>query len=115
MGMLTYIPTALTSASELMPKGNLPVVENGFVVNDPHYAEGMSAFGQWVIDGFVFVGKSIITFIATNGVDLDQAFVVVAVCGIFIIMAGFRKLGTKLTSGSILGYIACKVVSEVCR
>lgn len=115
MGMLTYIPPALASASNLIPNGNLPVIKDGFIIDDPHYAEGMSIFGQWLVDGFIFVGKSIIGFIVTNGVELDQVFVVVAICGIFVIMAGFRKLGTKLTSGSILGYIACKVVSEVCK
>lgn len=115
MGMLTYIPNAIRVASEtvpdVMPKGNLPIIKDGFIVADPHYVDGASKF----LDGAVFVGKKILKFIADNGVNFDQVFVVVAICGIFVIMAGFRKLGTKLTSGSIVGYIVCKVVSETCK
>ena len=109
--MLTYIPNAVQVASETMPKGNLPIIKDGFIVADPHYIDGGSRF----LDGAIFVGKKLLKFIADNGVDFDQVFVVVAICGVFVIMAGFRKLGTKLTSGSIVGYIVCKVVSESCK
>ena len=111
MWKVAYIPSALSG----LPKGNLPVVEDGFIISDPHYADKGGETGKWLINGAVYVGKSVIKWIADNGVNLDQIFVVVAICGGFIIMAGFKKLGTKLTSGSIVGYIACKVVSEACR
>lgn len=111
MGMLTYLPPMLQEIPQALPKGNLPIVEKGFIVSDPHYENG---FGI-LVDGIIYLGKKALKFIATNGADFDQVFAIVAICGVFFIMAGFKKLGTKLTSGSIVGYTICKVVSETCK
>lgn len=43
-------------------------------------------------------------------VELTSVFVVVAIIGIFITMAGYRKLGTKMSSLSFLLYILLRVV-----
>lgn len=65
-------------------------------------------------DGVIWVFKKVIGFVGACGTDLDGLFIVVAIVGVFLIMAGFKNVGTKLTSGSILGYIVCKVVDLVC-
>ena len=77
--------------------------------------DGMENVGEFILDGVATTSKAVIKWVSKNGVSIDGIFVVVAICGIFVVMTGFRKVGTKMTSGSIVGYIICKVVSEVCK
>lgn len=95
---ISYIPPTLSSIGQKM-------LENGNVANSPLY-KGDSAVIETIINTF----KSVILFIATNCNDLDNIFILIAMLGVFFIMFGFRKVGTKMTSGSIFGYLACKVV-----
>lgn len=69
---------------------------------------------EWFFNGVVWVFKKVIGFIGSCGTELDGLFIVVAIIGVFLIMAGFKNLGTKFTSGSILGYVVCRVVDLVC-
>lgn len=41
---------------------------------------------------------------------LDDVFVLIGLVGCIVIIIGKKELGTKLTSGSIIGYIVCKGV-----
>lgn len=95
---ISYIPPTLGSIGQKM-------LENGNVANSPLY-QGDSA----VLSSIMKAIKTTILFIATNCNDLDNIFILIAILGVFCIMFGFRKLGTKMTSGSIFGYLACKVV-----
>ena len=97
---MTYIPQSICWI-----ESNIPETHNGFIVDD-YRASG-------VIKGIIWVVKTIVVFICDNISELDTIFILIAMLGIFVIMAGFRKAGTKMTSGSIFGYIICKVVSEL--
>lgn len=52
----------------------------------------------------------ITTSLSKGIVELTPIFVVAAIIGIFITMAGFKKLGTKISSLSFLIYILLRVV-----
>ena len=88
------------------------MIENGNVLNSTVHQNtvGNSVF----LDGVITVVKSIISFIAEQGTSLDPVFSIVAIIGVFLIMADFRGIGTKLTSASIFGYLTCKVVDLLC-
>lgn len=88
------------------------MIENGNVLNSQVHQNAVDS--NAFIDGVIFVFKSIASFLGSFGTELEPIFVVVAIIGVFLIMADFRKIGTKLTSGSILGYLACRVVDLVC-
>lgn len=103
MATINYIPKTVAFI-----ESNLPIVENGHIIGDTVERTPL------IIDGIVWVLKKVGGFIAEQGTQLDPIFSLICIIGIFIIMAGFKKLGTKITSASILGYIACKVVSEAC-
>ena len=49
--------------------------------------------------------------IAAFMINFDGAFIIVAIVGIYLIMAGSKKLGTKLTSGAFILYLICKVIA----
>mgnify|MGYP001305456714 CR=1 FL=1 len=87
------------------------MLENGNVINSEIHksTEGKSL----IIDGVVYLFKSSIAFIGKYGTTLEPIFVVIAICGFFLIMAGCDKWGSKLASGSVVGFILCKVCDLV--
>lgn len=60
--------------------------------------------GEFILNGV----KYILGLVVENG---EQIFTLVAMVGVFVSMFGGKKLGTKLTGGSILSYIIVKVIS----
>lgn len=59
--------------------------------------------------GFKALGAAVIAAAKTLS-GMDNVFVLVGLVGCIIIITGRKELGTKLTSGSIIGYIVCKGV-----
>lgn len=118
VSVISYVPSMVTASSFIsstvesttLINGNLPIIEDGFIVGEATPQSGMIL--EWFVSGVVWISKNVFGFLVTQG---DSLFVLVAICGIFCMMAGYKKLGTKMTSGSILGYIVCKVVSSVCQ
>lgn len=101
---IEYVPVVASNVVNTM-------IENGGVTNSPIHQVNNS---NWLVDGLLYLGKAILGFIGTSGEALEPIFVVIAICGFFLIMAGFDKWGYKLTSGSVVGFIGCKVLSAVC-
>lgn len=88
------------------------MIENGNVLNSEVHKNAVGE--SWLLDGILYLGKSFIGFIGTAGSTLEPIFVVVAICGFFLVMAGFDIMGKKLVGGSIVGYVACKVCEAIC-
>lgn len=64
----------------------------------------------WLLSkGFKALGIALITA-AKSLSGMDNVFILVGLVGCIIIITGRKELGTKLTSGSIIGYIVCKGV-----
>ena len=101
---IEYIPVATSSVVNT-------ILENGNVANS---AINQTHDSSWLVDGLLYLGKAILGFIGASGEALEPIFVVVAICGFFLIMAGFDKWGYKLTSGSVIGFIGCKILGAVC-
>ena len=89
--------------------GNLPVVKNGKIIKDTYDN------GNLFVSGMTWIGKGILKCIVYLGKEAYPVFVVIGVCGFFIVMAGHKKIGLKVTSGSILSYAFCKVVGELVK
>lgn len=89
--------------------GNLPIVENGKIIKDTYDN------GNLFIDGLVWIGTGILKVVVYLGKEAYPVFVIVGICGFFIVMAGHKKLGLKITSGSVMGYAFCKVVGELIK
>lgn len=65
---------------------------------------------KWLFsEGFKALGVATLTLAKTLS-SMDNVFVLVGLLGCIVIIIGNKELGTKLTSGSILGYIICKGV-----
>ena len=65
---------------------------------------------KWLLtEGVKAIGVGAIT-LAKQLSSLDDVFVLIGLVGCMVIIIGKKELGTKLTSGSILGYIICKGV-----
>lgn len=105
MAIITYTP--MISAI----KSNLPIVENGHIIKDT--IDSTPLLLTWIVDGVVWIAKNIVVIICDYGTELDTVFGTIMVLGVFCIMMGFRKLGTKLSSGAFWTYVVCKVVSEL--
>ena len=71
----------------------------------------MNSILNWIGDKtgqIIGAGAKGITIFICN---FDGAFIIVAIVGIYLIMAGSKKLGTKLTSGAFILYLICKVIA----
>lgn len=108
MATITYIPQTLAFI-----ESNLPVVENGHIIAET--AKSTPVIITLICDCVTWLVKNVVVLICDYGTELDPVFALVAILGIFCIMAGFRKIGTKMTSTSFFGYIVCKVVSEIAK
>lgn len=87
--------------------GNLPIVENGKIIKDTYDN------GNLFIDGLVWIGKGILKAIVYLGKEAYPVFVILGICGFFIVMSGNKKLGMKITSVSVICYTFCKVIGEM--
>lgn len=87
------------------------MIENGKIENSPINQATQNK--SWLLDGVIYAGKEIIKFIGNSGATLEPIFVIVAIGGFFIVMAGYHKLGNKVVGGSILGYMLCKVCDAI--
>lgn len=68
----------------------------------------------WLLkEGLIIIGKAAVVCIKELA-GYPDVFVLVAVAGMIVVITGRKELGTKITSGSMLGYIICKVVAETC-
>lgn len=88
------------------------LIENGSVVNSEIHKKAVN--DHWLLDGIMYAGKSIFKFITEQGATLEPVFIVVAICGFFLIMAGADVVGKKIVSGSVISYIVCKVCEAAC-
>lgn len=68
---------------------------------------------SFLLDGLVYLGKAIGGFVASMGCSLEPVFVVFAICGFFLLMAGFDKMGKKIVGGSVLVFTVCKVCDSI--
>lgn len=115
MGMTIYEPAkaGMSTLDKMIQNGRIlyePTV-NGKIVYHPGTGELIDkSFLQQLVEGILWAGGKVLHFVATCGTELDSIFIVVAIVGFFFIMADCKKLGCKLTSGSIIGYLICKVV-----
>jgi hypothetical protein len=57
----------------------------------------------------------IINGIAYLVLQFDEVFVIIAILGVFVMMSGNRKLGTRMTSLSILLYAVLRAVITKCN
>lgn len=57
-----------------------------------------------------FIGEKIASTLSAGVIELTPVFVVVAIVGIFLTMAGFKKLGTRMSSLSFLIYFILRMV-----
>lgn len=77
-----------------------------------------NALGEPIIDGITSVLKGGFTWITNkvikglgNGlIGLTPVFTGACIIGVFLTIAGERKLGTKISSGSIVIYFLLKVI-----
>lgn len=86
-------------------------VENGEIINDrwSSYEGGAND----ILDILTWIAKGTVTAIGFIGEYGDPIFLVVAICGFFLIMAGFKSMGNKFVGGSVLGYLLCKVCGVI--
>lgn len=89
--------------------GNLPIVENGRIIEETFDN------GNLFIDGLIWVGTGILKGVAYLGKEAYPVFVLVGITGFFLVMCGHKNLGMKITSGSVISYTICKIISEVVK
>lgn len=61
-------------------------------------------------DGFTLIGDKVIQSLGNGLIGLTPVFTGTCIIGIFLTIAGERKLGTKISSGSIVIYFLLKVI-----
>lgn len=75
---------------------------------------GVEKAGEGVVwglkEGLELIGAGAVALIKELS-GCSVVFTIVGVIGMFIVMTGRKELGTKLTSGSVIGYIFCKAVA----
>lgn len=57
-----------------------------------------------------FIGGKITATLSAGIIELTPVFVVVAIIGVFLTMAGYKKLGTRMSSLSFLIYFILRAV-----
>lgn len=87
------------------------VIDSGKVVSS--VASQQTNNPSFLVDGLVYLGKAIGGVVASMGCSLEPVFVVFAICGFFLLMAGFDKMGKKVVGGSVLIFTVCKVCDSI--
>lgn len=62
---------------------------------------------KYILDGIL---NYISTFLSSGVIELTPVFILIAMIGVLISMAGFRKTGVKVSSLSFLIYILLRAV-----
>ncbi|MCM0648608.1 hypothetical protein NBE98_09505 [Clostridium swellfunianum] len=72
---------------------------------------------SWTVDtatdGLVAFGNGILKVIAALANAGEGMFILAAILGLFIVMMGNKKLGTKISSISIITYFIIRAVTNV--
>lgn len=63
-----------------------------------------------IVDGLVLIGNGILKLLETLIETGEPLFMIAAIIGLFIVISGNKKLGTKISSISILSYMVLRVV-----
>lgn len=84
------------------------MVDGGFVGGA--VGKGLHWVGDQLYKGFVFIGDKIDLGGDIAADEFVGIFIAAAMIGIFITMAGNKKVGTKVSSISILIYVLLKVL-----
>lgn len=87
--------------------GNLPIIETGKIVGETSSNE------PFIVSAIIWIGKGLMKLVVYLGNEAYPIFLIVAIGGFFIVMAGHKKLGYKITSGCILGYLSCRLIGEM--
>lgn len=61
-------------------------------------------------DGFTWIGDKVIKSLGNGLIGLTPVFAGTCIIGVFLTIAGERKLGSKISSGSIVIYFLLKVI-----
>ena len=61
-------------------------------------------------DGFTWIGDKVIQSLGNGLIGLTPVFAGTCIIGVFITIAGEKKLGTKISSWSIIIYFLLKVI-----
>ena len=61
-------------------------------------------------DGFTWIGDKVIQSLGNGLIGLTPVFAGTCIIGVFRTIAGERKLGSKISSGSIVIYFLLKVI-----
>lgn len=64
------------------------------------------------IDGLIAFGNVILKILGILATKGEPLFIIVAIIGLFIVMLGNKKLGTKISSISILSYYILRMVTK---
>lgn len=83
--------------------------------------DGVSYVFEKAGDGVAWGIGKVLEVVGTGALALikelagcSTIFAIVATLGCFVIMSGRNELGTKITSGSIITFIVCKVMAGSC-
>lgn len=63
-------------------------------------------------DGFTWIGNKVVQGLGNGLIELTPVFAGICVIGVFLTIAGERKLGNKISSGSIVIYFLLKVILD---
>lgn len=61
-------------------------------------------------EGVLWIGDKVIQSLGNGLIGLTPVFAGTCIIGVFLTIAGERKLGTKISSGSIVIYFLLKVI-----
>lgn len=63
---------------------------------------------NWLLEK---LGHGFTQFVGVTATQLEPAFVIIAMLGVFLILFGQKRWGTKLTSLSIIIYTVARIMS----
>ena len=84
--------------------GKVTLYENGL---GESIRNGITSFLK---DGFTWIGDKLIQGLGNVLIELTPVFAGACIIGVFITIAGEKKLGTKISSWSIIIYFLLKVI-----
>lgn len=90
------------------------IIESEKIINDRLNSANVNTSGGTIVDGVIAIFKIIISVLSALGEQGELIFVVVAICGFFLIMAGIKDMGNKLVGGSVLSFLFCKACGVIC-
>lgn len=62
-------------------------------------------------EGFTWIGDKFVQGLGNGLIGLTPVFAATCIIGVFLTIAGEKKLGTRISSGSIVIYFLLKVIS----